>query len=228
MTGISLNANSSIINCKFREYIELSRSHAHEICLLGFHTWNSIPNISEKLRNNKIYYTVDKVLKEITIPTGTYDISDINNYVKNIEPGIEIFDNNNTLKVEILSKYEIDFTKSNSINSLLGFSNQIIPINKKTESDLVVDIMKVNTVRIKCNIAEGIYENNERSNMIYQFHIKDNPGYKIDEVPRNLIYYPLNTHSINEINIRICDQDNNLIDFRNENINIILHIRKTV
>lgn len=77
----------------------------------------------------------------------------------------------NTLKVEIQRKYEIDFTKYNSIRTLLGFSKQIIPANKKVESDLPVNIMKVNSIRIKCNIATGTYENEKLTNVIHEFSL---------------------------------------------------------
>lgn len=228
MVLISLNYNKSEINCTYHESIDLDKQCDYEICLLSFNTYNSIPNISEKLKNNRFYYFKNNEEIEIKIPTGTYEISDIAKIVKNFEPDIEIFTNNNTLKVEILSKYQIDFTKDNCINSLLGFSKQIIPIDKKVQSDLIVDIMRVNSIRIKCNIASGSYENNKLTNIIHEFHINDSPGYKIDEVPKNLIYLPINTKSIRELSIKICDQDNNLVDFRNENINIRLHIRKVL
>lgn len=228
MVLISLNDNKSTINCTYHEPIDLDKHCDYEICLLSFNTYNSIPNISEKLKNNRFYYLKNNEEIEIKIPTGTYEIEDIAKIVKNIEPDIKIVTNNNTLKVEILSKYQIDFTKDNCINSLLGFSKQIIAENIRVQSDLIVDIMKINTIRIKCNIAKGSYENNKLTNIIHEFHINDSPGYKIDEVPKNLIYLPLNTHSIRELSIKICDQDNNLIDFRNENINIRLHIRKII
>lgn len=228
MVLISLNDNKSEITCTYHESIDLDKHYDYEIGLLSFNTYNSIPNISEKLKNNRLYYSKNNEEIEIKFSTGTYEIADIAEFVQNIEPDIEIFTNNNTLKVEILSKYQIDFTKDNCINSLLGFSKQIIPISKKVQSDLIVDIMKVNSIRIKCNIVSGSYENNKLTNIIHEFHINDSPGYKIDEVPKNLIYLPLNTKSIRELNIRVCDQDNNLVDFRNENINIRLHIRKIV
>lgn len=228
MVLISLSDNSSEIRCMFYENIILDPKYDYEICLLSFNTYNSIPNISEKLRNNKLQYTNDDEKDiEIINPTGTYDIIDIHNFIKQVvKSGIDITTNNNTLKVEIFSRYKIDFTQDDSVGPLLGFSKQIIPKLKTVESDLMLDIMKINSILIKCNIACGSYKNNVPTNIIHSFHIKDSPGYKIDEVPKNLIYLPLNTHSISELSIIICDQDDNLIDFRNENISVTLHIRK--
>lgn len=131
-----------------------------------------------------------------------------------------------TLKVIICSQYELDFAKDNSVGSLLGFSKQIIPPNKLVESDLPVNIMKVNSIRIKCNIATGSYENKKLTNVTHAFFINDKPGEKINEIPRNLIYFPLTNNSVREIGILIVDQDDDLIDFRDEKISITFHICK--
>jgi hypothetical protein len=225
MTTISLDGNSSRITCEFDEPIELDKNSNYEICLLNFSTYNSIPNISELLRNNTLTYKHENGVKDIIFPTGSFEIDDINDFIdENLK--IEIRPNLTTLKVEIFSAYEIDFTKDNSIANLLGFSKQIIPANTLVESDLPVNIMKVNSIRIKCNIASGGYENKQLTNVIHEFFINDRPGEKINEIPKNLIYYPLTTNSIREIDIRIVDQDGDLIDFRNEKISIRLHIRK--
>ena len=45
--------------------------------LLGFETYNSIPNIDE--RNNTFRYGINDVM---VIPKGAYEIDDINKYIK--------------------------------------------------------------------------------------------------------------------------------------------------
>lgn len=225
MATISLDGNSSIISCQFNEPLELDKNFNYEICLLNFSTYNSIPNISQLLRNNTLSYKQENESKQIIFPTGSYEINDINNFIdENIK--IEIKPNMTTLKVEVFSDYEIDFTKENSIGNLLGFSKKIIPAKTLVESDLPVNIMKINSIRLKCNIATGSYKNNVLTNVIHEFFINDIPGGKINEIPRNLIYFPITNRSIREIDIRIVDQDDDLIDFRDEIISIRLHIRK--
>jgi hypothetical protein len=233
MVTISLDGNSSKIKCEFEDPIDLDKNFNYEICLLNFSTYNSIPNVSEKLKNNVLTY-INKNEKDNTIeiidivfPTGSYEIENIHNYIDQ-KLGIQIRPNLTTLKVEIYSKLELDLTKENSIGKLLGFSKQIIPIRKKVSSDLPVDIMKVNTIRIKCDIASGSYENKKLTNIIHEFVLTDNPGEKINEIPKNLIYFPITRHSIREIEMRVVDQDGDLIDFRNEKISIRLHIRKMI
>lgn len=85
----------------YKNIIQIPK-YDNEICLLSFTTYNSIPKISEKLRNNNLHYTnADGKDIEIKIPTGTYDIININNFIKGIEPGIGITTNNNTLQKRI-------------------------------------------------------------------------------------------------------------------------------
>ena len=52
------------------------------------------------------------------------------------------------------------------------------------------------------------------------------PGYKINEVPSDVIYLPINTRIINNISVNIIDQDGKLINFRGETITIRLHLKK--
>jgi hypothetical protein len=227
MATISLDGNSSRISCEFEDPIDLDKNSEHEICLLNFSSYNSIPNISELLENNVLTYIDKNENFDIVFPTGSYDIEDIHNFIDQ-KLGIQIRPNLTTLQVEIYSKYELDFTKEKSIGPLLGFSKQIIPFRKKAVSDLPVDIMKVNSIRIKCDIASGSYENKKMTNIIHEFFLNDKPGEKINEIPKNLIYFPISKHLIREIDIRIVDQDNDLVDFRNEKISIRLHIRKVL
>ena len=65
MVLISLNDNKSEINCTYHESIDLDKHYDYEICLLSFNTYNSIPNISEKLKNNRFYYFKNKYSWEI-------------------------------------------------------------------------------------------------------------------------------------------------------------------
>ena len=57
-----------------------------------------------------------------------------------------------------------------------------------------------------------------------QFFPAVSPGFKIIEIPTQVIYLPLTTKTINNIQIRIVDQDGTLVNFRGEVINMRLHI----
>lgn len=169
--------------------------------------------------------------KIISVPTGSYEIEDINKFIKkslsnDVEFSLEV--NKNTLKSEIKCNKQINFDHPNSIGSLLGFSRRILEPNVLHESDKPINILKVNAVRIECNITAGAYINNKPVHTIHEFFPTVSPGYKIVEVPKNVIYLPVTVKSIHVLSIRIVDQDGNLVNFRGETITIRLHLKKVL
>lgn len=135
--------------------------------------------------------------------------------------------NKNTLQCELLCSQPINFTKPNTIGPLLGFRcDRVLEENIVHESELPADILKVNVIRVECSIIQGSYLNNEPSHTIHQFSPKVAPGYKIIEVPQNVIYFPVTVKNIHTIGLSMVDQQNRLINFRGENITIRLHIKK--
>ena len=194
-------------------------------------TYNSIPNVEENV-NNKFYYGDDV----IDIPTGSYEIDDINGYLQNKirkrnnkeskQLKFILRANNNTFKSEIYSNLAIDFTKPNSIASLLGFNETILEPNKWHVSPLPIDIIITEAVRIVCNIVSGSLKNGIESHILHEFYPTVGPGYKIIEVPTNVIYLPVNTSRLHNITVRLEDQDGKLVNFRQETITVRLHLRR--
>lgn len=167
----------------------------------------------------------------IQIPTGSYEVESLARYLKKAlsqkKVELELESNKNTLKCEIMCSQPIDFTKPNSIGSLLGFrNNEALKPNRIHISQLPADILKVNVIRVECNIITGSYLNNRPSHTIHQFSPRVPPGYKIVEVPQNVIYFPVTVKNIRTLNLSIIDQENNIINFRGETITIRLHIKK--
>lgn len=168
-------------------------------------------------------------VNSIRIPTGSYEIEDIKIFLKkelgeDIDFSLKV--NNNTLKSEIKCNHKILFNKEKSIGPLLGFSERILEENKLHVSDKPVNILKVNAVRIECNITTGAYINNQQAHTIHEFFPTSPPGYKIVEVPKNVIYLPVTVKSIHVLCIRLVDQDGHLINFRGETITVRVHIKK--
>lgn len=173
---------------------------------------------------------IKRPLACIEIPIGSYELRDLYEYIhKQVKNTIalELEANKNTLQCEILCSQPINFSKPNTIGSLLGFRrNEILRENILHQSSSPADILKVKLIRIRCNIINGSYFNNEASHTIHEFAPGVAPGYTINERPRNVIYFPVTVKSIRDLNLTIIDQNNQLINFRGHLITIRLHLVK--
>lgn len=230
----SFTDDKSQLSAEIFPPVQLSSDGEYELGLINFESYNSMPNVDETC--NKFHFDKDKL---IVIPTGTYEIKDIYTYItdelKKLQPSsstssppyhLQLTVNNNTLKTYIRANFEIDFTRSNSIGQLLGFGSKILTRSVPYVSDEVVDIYKVNSIRIECNIVTGSYIDGEPSHTIYEFFPDVPAGYKMVETPNPVIYLPVTTRTIDFIALRIVDQSGNLVDFRKERISIRLHLRR--
>lgn len=196
-----------------------------ELGFVDLSTFNSIPNIRKDV-NDKFLYGSSK---EIVIPEGSYEVEDIEKFIKsNLEHGVEfsLKPNNNTLRVEISCSVNIDFKTANTIGSMLGFDSRTLEGGKSYVSDRSVRIIKVNTIVIECNVVRGSYTNGTESHVIHEFYPSVPPGYKIVEKPGEIIYLPLNVRVINNITVTFKDQDGDLVNFRDEIVTVRLHVRK--
>lgn len=240
----TLRGRSSTLSVDFYNPIDLDPEYNYSLALIGLHTYNSIPNIEQGVNNKFYYWELGDKSKEkvIEIPTGSYEISDIESYLQNklIPSGVtqqqqqgdpkdyfSLQPNNNTLKCEIESKHEINFTPEDSLASLLGYSAQVLKPNILYESDLPVNIVKVITIHVDCNITAGAFYNNKPSHTIFEFGLKVDPGYAIDIEPNNLIFLPVNNkREIHNITLKILDQNCEPVNFRGEEIIVRLELKR--
>lgn len=228
---ITVSGASSSLNSNFYPEIELNKNFEYSCCLLDLHTYNSIPNVHEK--NNRFYYSMDtgKTFNFITLPIGSFEVDDIlyllsGEFEKNQIP-IEITANSKTMKCKIKTAVPIDFTKNDSIGSVLGFSKRTLEHGDFT-SDKIVNIQYITNLRVDCDLTTGSYHNGKPTHTIYEFNPSVDPGYKINEQPKHLIYLPIVRQRINSINISILDQNGELVDFRGETITCRIHIKREV
>ena len=206
---------------------------------MNLETYYSFPNIDET--NNVFVYFPDNCNSwvKIKIPEGSYEIHDINNTIQhemekrghhdsiNEDYYINISANSNTLKsVLILEKdYQVDLNHQNSIAKVLQFTGA-----KYTEgfhqSENVVNILSINSILVDIDIITGSYVNATTKNTIYSFFPKVSPGYKLIETPVNLDYLPKTLDTIDSLKVSITDQDDDLLNLRNEMLTIRFHIRE--
>lgn len=228
---VTLNGNSSVLQTSLFPALRLDERKNWEAALLDFTTYNSIPNISEG-ENSKFYYKDGKNnndVKFVNLSTGAYEIDDINRVLQRLlgEKNIKLEANNSLLKAEITSKYYIDFSKGDSIGSMLGFpvSTPLLEPNKTYIGVNTVNIIQVNAINITCSIVQGSYLDGINKHILHSFYPTVEPGFKIVEKPHNLVYLPLNTSYISDIVVSVLDQKGKLIDFRGETISLRIHIK---
>ena len=221
----SLSGRGSYLTKDYFPPVDVSQGE-WEIGLIDLMTFHSIPNI-EKGKNDKFYYGDNKI---ITVAEGAYEIEDLataltGKLAKNEQ--LELKPNNNTLKAEIKSNKKIDFTKDDTFASLLGFDPKVLEPNEYHISDRPVSIMKVDVIRVECNLVRGSYDNGTEGHVIHEFYPNVGPGYKIVEIPNTIVYLPLNVKWINNVTITLKDQNGERINLRNESLSVRLHIRET-
>jgi hypothetical protein len=219
-----LSGNSAILTAEFNPPIYLDENSEYGIGLVNFETFNVIPNIDES--NNLFLYDSNS---EIRIPPGSYELTDINDYLQkhSKNTGVLLFHitaNNNTLRTHIKTTTPIRF-QNGTIGKLLGFKNRELSPGEHI-SDYPAEIIKVNSLNIDCNIAEGSYLNGQPVHIIHQFFPSVAPGFKIIESPQNVIYFPVTVKVVDKIILKIVDQDGELVNFRQEVITIRLHLKK--
>ena len=225
---------------RFYPLIQLDPKKNWEMALVSLETYNSIPNIDSK--NNNFRYSPDNgtTYYNIDIPTGSYEITDINDYIQRImkENGhydsanntyyISIQPNSNTLKsvLDINNvSYKVDFTTPNSIRSVLGFNSQIYS-DGYNESENIVNILNISSIRVTNDIINSSYVNSTTDNVIYSFFPNVPPGFKIVQEPHNLIYLPVTLNTISHMETKLVDQNGQLINLRDEELSIRFHIRE--
>lgn len=169
----------------------------------------------------------------VILPEGSYEITDIEKHIiavcERSKIPLESFQlkpNNVTLRSEIFSSREIDFVRPGSIGPLLGFNPRVLSANKWHISDNQVSIIRVNVIRVTCNIARGAYKDGVEGHTLHEFYPRVPPGFKVVEAPKNVIYLPVNTKRVHNITIRLEDQHGKCINFRNEEISVRLHLRR--
>ncbi len=239
-TQIVLTGDNSNFMTKFYPPLKLDGDKEYSIALVNLETYYSFPNVEEGV-NNRFRYSPDNGMNffEFEIETGSYEISNLNDVIfakmkanghfNSVidEPFIDIYANENTLKVimELNNGYVVDFSQAESLRELLGFEAKIY--NAQTnESTNPVQIITVNSILINLDVVEGSYVSGIPQPIIYSFFPAVGPGFKILEVPRNLVYLRLNKKQIANMNVRITDQNNKLLNLRGEKVTIRLHIKE--
>src|SRR5579863_3561589 len=222
--SLIFSGNSSDFTTVFNSIV-LQPPYEYEAALLSIEAYNTIPNII-KGKNNLFKYFNGQNWKVISMQTGAYELDSINNEIKRqmkingdnpdiITVSAEV----STLRsiVNILSvaeaaeavqampaapavqaEYKVTFEEG-SIASLLGFSNGELNSGYNLSPNIVA-IMPVSIILVNIEIIE-----------------RPSPA---------LTYFLLSRHDISRIRVWLTDEDDNILDFRGEEITLRIHIRR--
>lgn len=188
----NLSNRDSVLSTKVYPPIILEDNKQWIIGLIDLFTYNTIPNVD---KSNNLFY-IDS--HKIEIPEGSYEVKDIEQYISNKIVELEnkpdpntnnimksvsthntnkpkdptaliLRINNHTLKCEIKSNKEINFQKLCTIGSLLGFENKK-SVSKTHISKYPINISKVNSIGIDCNIVTNSYNKDKNVHILHMFY----------------------------------------------------------
>ena len=229
---IVLTGVGSKLETTFSPPLDLHAGCKYEIALASLETYYSFPNIDASNNKFKVLIKGNKWL-DIEIPIGSYELSDINQETQRqiitgggLKDDVQFIPNMNTLKCLMILKkgIQVDMKGESSIRTVLGFKAKVYK-DVRTESESTVNIMRVNSIFVFCDIISSSYVNGKQEPVIYSFFPSCLPGEKIIESPNTLIYLPISLDVIPHMTSWITDQNNKLIDLRSEKLTLKFHIR---
>ena len=205
-------------------------------------TFYTFHNIDET--NNALRLSIDHGRNwiDLKIPVGCYNITGINEALqllleevkKNLvqekkQSYIVLTGNINTGKciLEITSDTTIvDFDIKNSIKSILGFEAKIYTGGKRYESENKIDIIRVHSILVHCDIINSSRVNGTLAPVLYSFSPNVSPAEQIVFQPNHLIYVPLSLSTISSMTSWITDQEGRVLDLGGEQLTLAFHIQK--
>lgn len=222
----------------------------YEMALIKLNLWYSWYNISSVKGNNILRYHNGALFRpNIIIPDGQYTLDQLNDLLHDEmkangdftvsafgvdEYDIEITPNFATLRTNILitgvPSYQLDLTVS-TLNLLLGWTSIIVTDANDGDGQNVANINDdINSIIAHCDViaGNGSYSNSVKSDVLHSFVPNSIPGTNIDVDPQHKIYLPLNVreNQVSSIRVRITDNLDRRLDFNNEPVTWLLHIRR--
>jgi hypothetical protein len=205
----------------------LSANKVYEIGLVSFSTYNNIHNITRE--NNLFRYTkrVEDRNGQITITPSYYPIKpgayELEEIISMSHQGGGYFSKDvysGKVNIHLPEKCQIDFSEGDSFHEILGFEKKVYYGAESIKASNLPKVRSVHTINIKCDLLD-------KDNILYSFPITSIPARgKIDERMNPPLYLPITKKPSNDVNIRILDQDGNLINFNGSEITIFLHLRE--
>ena len=212
-----------------------------KVAITFLSAYNGIFNITTS--NNKFYFfkaISDEDHIQISIRPGVYEIEALNNEIKRIiideghyteiDYPFFIKPDFNTLGsiIEISPQGSvISFAPNDSIGNLLGFSKTTI-YEEYNISPNPVEIISFDNIFIECDIARGMIYHGKQSNIIHNWTMTVNPGYKyIEQFFGGVTWYMMESKDIiSSICFKLKNENNQLVSFNGQSVTFRLSIKE--
>jgi hypothetical protein len=224
---LKFQSEASDFTITFANPINLNQNRKYVFGLKRFSVYNTLFNVNKE--NNRMTYSLDqgRTWKDIYIPQGAYESKGLNKRIQSLitdAPSgsftIEADEETSQAILKINNPvYRIDFTKPNSINTLLGFKPKIYQ-GSKDVSDDIIKITMTNDIDIYCSlITSNSYVNGKNESILYSVSAYSvQVGAKIIVSEINPLFLPINTSVIDTIRFQIMDDNKKLINFNGETL----------
>jgi len=189
----------------------------------------SFYNISPNVRNNELKYSISGVDTVYTFPSKMYDINELIRQITDDTnlPFTATYDKF-TMKIILTSTspntITIKWTESNCFK-VLGFSNKLdkdVVVGGTTTSDNVIDLATIHSLQIKSSASSNMVFSTRAgfSQTIQKVSVDVNSGDIIYLNHNDSRQHTLLHSNIEALDLRITDQNDNLINFNNINYEI--------
>ena len=216
------------------------------VCISDISLYYSWPNIKASYGNNKCKYkkTADNKEYSITIPDGSYEIKDLNDYIHHVMENngdikddkgkypIELYANRiyQRVTIETKDKYILELPVD-GLGKVLGFTKvpeqgvkQVyIGPNKIQNGDIIPQVERVESVCVHCNLVNNIYQLDDT--LIDSFTPDKSFANLLNIKPNFPKWRNTRTYTFNEIEVWFTDQDNKPLDIEDPKIRVELQIK---
>ncbi len=179
----------------------------------------------EKLDDDMLEYK-----SNITISPGNYELEEIienlNSHEKLKNSRTKISIDPNKLKVRLISEWDVDFTRPNTIARVLGFENKVLRAYTEHVSDFIPQLFEVNEINIHVHhVNSNIEDENTHSDIIYSCPLDHSKiGTNTVKEPSTVLYSPLTTDELMCLGVYFTDQNGKPIIFQ-EHYTVLLSFR---
>ena len=189
-------------------------------------TWKNVKSI---YNYNKFKISAPTWNDTFDLPDGSYNISEIQDYIKYIIKKHETIDEtapiliyankiSNRIVFKIKTGYKLELLSKETMK-LLGSTGDTIDADKNSEN--VPSLENVEVVLVHCNLVNNSYQ--QASRVLFTFVPNKQYGQLISISPNSLIFLKTMNTEFSEIEVWFLDQNNNDLEIKDVNMSLIIN-----